>query len=81
MKKILTAFVSVSLLTLTPAAPVIAMQPATLPVAVCIAKSPSATGWATGYNMYETCNRALYECAKRTPATEVCYVTNRWWEA
>lgn len=78
MKKLIVVLASVSLASIMPIVPATAAMQST---AVCVAKSPSAQGWATGYNMNETCQRALYECAIRTPPSQVCVVTNYWWEA
>ena len=79
MKKLTTILTCISLAFMAPAVPAAAIQSA--PIAVCVAKSPVAAGWATRYNMYEACRVALTECALRTPSDQVCVVTNRWWEA
>lgn len=68
------------------AAVALALAPVSVPTAVaapsgsvvCEAQSPSAVGVGNAWTRATACNRALYECAIRTPANEVCGVT-RWW--
>lgn len=45
------------------------------------AESPSAYGYGISYSYESAANRALVECARRTPAHQTCYVTGReqWW--
>jgi hypothetical protein len=79
MKKITSILASLSLACIGVAAPAVPAAAMQAPVAYCEAKSPSATGWATRYNMNEACNVALYECAVRTPSTQTCYVVRSYW--
>ncbi len=47
----------------------------TAEAAVCTAKSRFASGWGQGSYSYAR-NRALYECAIRTPRGYTCYITH-----
>jgi hypothetical protein len=40
----------------------------------CFASSPSASGWATSGSRSWAVNRALRECAIRTPRYQTCYI-------
>jgi hypothetical protein len=40
----------------------------------CVARSPSATGWATNSSRARAVRRALRECAVRTPRYQTCYL-------
>jgi hypothetical protein len=40
----------------------------------CFASSPSGTGWATSGSRSWAVNRALAECAVRTPRYQTCYL-------
>jgi len=40
----------------------------------CYASSPSASGWATSSSRRVAVNRALRECAIRTPRYQTCYI-------
>jgi hypothetical protein len=42
--------------------------------AYCEARSPYASGWGSGHISYAR-NRALRECAIRTPRGYTCYIT------
>lgn len=47
---------------------------------VCYAESASAYGYGVHFNGNIACDRALYECAIRTPQYQTCYVTRWYWE-
>ena len=51
------------------------VTPSTAEAATCHARSPSATGWGQGSWRYAR-ERALYECAIRTPRGQTCYITH-----
>ncbi len=51
------------------------VTPSTAEAATCIAKSRYASGWGSGSLNYAR-NRALYECAIRTPRGYTCYITS-----
>ena len=40
----------------------------------CRAESPSAHGWGTSSSQGRVRRIALYECARRTPRYQTCYV-------
>jgi hypothetical protein len=40
----------------------------------CYASSPSAYGWGTSSSRRAAANRALRECAVRTPRYQTCYI-------
>lgn len=40
----------------------------------CRAESPSAYGWAERYSQAAARRVALYECARRTPRRQTCYI-------
>lgn len=51
------------------------VTPSTAEAATCTAKSRFASGWGQGSYSYAR-NRALYECAIRTPRGYNCYITH-----
>jgi len=50
------------------------ITPATAEAAYCEARSRFATGWGSG-SLSSAQQRALYECARRTPRGYTCYIT------
>ena len=40
----------------------------------CRAESRSAYGWGSDYSRRAASRRALYECARRTPRHQTCYI-------
>ena len=40
----------------------------------CRAESPSAYGWGQDYSRGAARRRALWECARRTPRHQTCYI-------
>jgi len=40
----------------------------------CFAASPSASGWSTSPSRVSAAQRALAECAQRTPRTQSCTI-------
>jgi hypothetical protein len=40
----------------------------------CRAESQNSYGWGTNYNQAAARRRALYECARRTPRRQTCYI-------
>ena len=40
----------------------------------CRAESPAAYGWAERYSQRAARRVALYECARRTPRYQTCYI-------
>ena len=41
----------------------------------CSADSSSAYGWGRSYSQGEARRRALWECARRTPRYQTCYIS------
>lgn len=54
------------------------VSPTKAEAAYCEARSPYASGWGSG-NMSYARNRALRECAVRTPRGATCYITYCRW--
>ena len=42
----------------------------------CKAESRNSYGWALNYNLDTAKRRALWECARRTPRRQTCYIVN-----
>jgi hypothetical protein len=40
----------------------------------CRAESRNSYGWGTNYNLQAARRRALWECARRTPRRQTCYI-------
>lgn len=53
-------------------------SPTTAEAAYCQARSPYASGWGSGSMSYAR-QRALRECAIRTPRGYTCYITSCSW--
>ncbi len=51
------------------------VSPSTAEAAYCEARSRYASGWGRSQSMSNARQRALYECAVRTPRGYTCYIT------
>lgn len=52
------------------------VTPSTAEAAYCEARSRYASGWGQSQSMRRARERALYECAVRTPRGYNCYITH-----
>ena len=81
MKKLIAGLASVALLAAASFTVPVFTSPAKAQVSgtyTCEAISPYATGYGISVSRNAACNRALAECAVRTPYGYYCNV-NRWW--
>lgn len=56
------------------AASVLALAPTDASAWSCRARSPSAWGWGSSASLSNAQHRALFECARRTPRHQTCYI-------
>jgi len=52
------------------------VTPSTADAAYCEARSRYASGWGQSGSLHRARQRALYECAARTPRGYTCYITH-----
>jgi hypothetical protein len=52
------------------------VSPTTAEAAYCEARSRVASGWGRSHSLSNARQRALYECAIRTPRGLTCYITS-----
>lgn len=79
MKKIVSIAAALGLMSLSLVAPTPAVAQYYTTSATCEAASPYASGFGVSYTPAAACQRALAECAVRTPAGFTCFVTRWYW--